>query len=168
MPLTITLISAASLAFINIWLAVRVMVVRYRGQISIGHGGDSLAETRMRAHANFTEYVPIALILMGLIELQGGNGTLLWAIGVALVVSRILHPFGMERPVPNVFRAGGFLLTLGATLVLAAWAALIVFQAQPRGKPEPVYFGMSATPLTGEEGARTALLLPSPLSPTGV
>lgn len=149
MPLTVTLICAAALAFINIWLAVRVLAVRLRGKIVLGHGGDSLMEARMRAHSNFSEYVPVALILMGLIELQGGGGTLLWAIGVALILGRVIHPFGMERPVPNVLRPAALFLTFGATLALAVWAVVIVFHAEPKGKAEPVYFGAVAAPHQG-------------------
>jgi uncharacterized membrane protein YecN with MAPEG domain len=127
MPLTISLITAVALAVINLWLSIRTGQARQAAKVSIGDGGDPLLTARMRAHANFIEYVPIALILMALIESGGGNPRILWLIGIALVIGRLIHPFGMERPSPNPFRIGGILLTYLVTIALIVWALVLVF-----------------------------------------
>ena len=119
---SVSLLFAAALALVNLWLGVRASAARIGRKVMVGDGGDPLMIARMRAHANFNEYVPLALILMTVIELMGGRGTALWVIGSVLVIGRVLHPFGMERPAPNLFRAGGIALTLGATVALIAWA----------------------------------------------
>ena len=118
----VTLLFAAALGLINLWLSIRVARARIGRKVMTGDGGDSFVIARMRAHANFNEYVPIALVLMGLIELMGGRGTPLWVIGTMLVIGRLLHPFGMERPAPNPFRAGGIALTVIANVALIGWA----------------------------------------------
>ena len=118
----VSLLFAAALGLVNLWLSLRAMAVRVKSQVMLGDEGNPLMRARMRAHANLTEYVPMALILMALIEMMGGRGTALWVIGSLLVVGRILHPFGLERPGSNPLRAGGILLTLGATAALIGWA----------------------------------------------
>ncbi|WCT73150.1 MAPEG family protein [Sphingomonas naphthae] len=129
---SITLLYAAAFALLNLWLSVRVATVRIKGGTMDGHGGDgSLLHKRGRAHANFNEYVPIALVLMLVLELRVGHAAGLWALGAALIVGRLLHPFGLERPAPNPFRMAGILLTWLATLGLALWAIYLAFQPGP-------------------------------------
>ena len=93
----------------------------------VGTGGNPLLEARMRAHANFIEYVPLALILFGLIEMRVGQSSLLFGLGVALAVARLLHPLGMERPAPNIARGGGFLLTCVVIVALVIWGAMLLY-----------------------------------------
>lgn len=124
---TVTLIFAAALALLNIWLSLRVARVRVAKNVSIGHGDAPGLEARMRAHANFNEYVPIALILMLLIELNVGPKIGLSVLGGLLVVARILHPFGMDRPAPNALRIAGAGLTWIALAALVVWAVLLAY-----------------------------------------
>jgi uncharacterized membrane protein YecN with MAPEG domain len=127
MPPITTITIAAALALINLWLSIRTGQARTAAKVSIGDGGDPRLMARMRAHANFIEYVPIALILMALIDVYGHNSRLLWLLGIALVIARVLHPFGMDRPSPNPFRITGILLTYVVTLALIVWAVILVF-----------------------------------------
>lgn len=125
MVLPVTLVIAAACGVINIWLAMRLVRGRLRGKVLVGDGGDPGMLAGMRAHANFTEYAPIALILLALIELARGPDTWLWLLGALFVLARIAHPLGMARPAPNPLRAGGALLTWIVTLLLAGWAMAI-------------------------------------------
>jgi hypothetical protein len=127
MPLPTSLIIAVALAVINLWLSIRTGQARQTAKVSIGDGGNPLLVARMRAHANFIEYVPIALILMALIESNGGSSRILWLLGIALVIGRVLHPFGMERPSPNPFRIAGIMLTYLVTIALVVYALVILF-----------------------------------------
>ena len=123
----ITPIIAAALGLLNLWLGIRVSRVRISRKVSIGHGDVPGMEARIRAHGNFNEYVPIALILMLLIEMNRGPSRGLWVIGAVLVLARVLHPFGMDRPSPNPYRAGGAMLTWAVLLALVVWAVLIAY-----------------------------------------
>jgi uncharacterized membrane protein YecN with MAPEG domain len=78
----------------------------------------------VRAHGNFAENVPLCLVLMGLAEAEAAPHLLVVALGVMLIVGRVLHVLGLGRPVPNVFRAGGvvltfFVLSIGSITILA-------------------------------------------------
>ena len=132
MLLPVTLTIAAACAVLNLWLASRLVGGRLKG-IAVGDGGSPVMLARMRAHANFTEYAPFVLILIAGIELAGGSPTWLWAAGVAFVLGRVLHPFGMERPVPNALRAGGILSTWLVLAALAGWAVVLVYGATHGG-----------------------------------
>ncbi|WP_076068787.1 MAPEG family protein [Sphingomonas montana] len=127
MTLTYTLMFAVAFALINLWLAFRAGKARLGAKVSIGDGGNPLLTARMRAQANFLEYVPLALILIGLIEMRVGASQLLFALGIALVLARIAHAFGMERPTPNPLRAGGILVTFAVTAALIVWGAMLLY-----------------------------------------
>jgi hypothetical protein len=71
--------------------------MRLRTGISILHGDNMELATRIRRHANFTESVPFALILLGFLELNGASTGLLHGLGIALVASRIVHPLGLQH-----------------------------------------------------------------------
>ncbi|WP_420139044.1 MAPEG family protein [Sphingomonas sp.] len=124
---TVTLIFAAALGLLNIWLGVRVSRLRFQHKILVGDGDLPTIEKRMRAHANFNEYVPIALILMLLIELNVGPSRILWGLGALLVVARVIHPIGMDQPKSNGYRAGGAMLTWGVLAALIVWAILLAY-----------------------------------------
>ena len=123
----ITLIIAAAMGLLNVWLGVRVSRGRAVHKVSLGDGNVPQMLARTRSHANFNEYVPIALVLMGLIEMNVGASRWLWGVGALLVVARVFHPFGMDRPAPNAYRAIGAGLTYLTLLFLVGWAIAIAY-----------------------------------------
>ena len=127
MILPITTTMAAAAALLNIWLAVRCNQIRYRGKVAQGDGGNPLLLARMRAHANFVEYAPFFLILLGLIEYARGPQQWLWLASACFFVGRVAHPLGMERPAPNPLRAGGAIITLTVLVILAVYALWLVY-----------------------------------------
>jgi uncharacterized membrane protein YecN with MAPEG domain len=129
LPITLTIAGAAAL--LNLWLSLRVSRLRMRHKVAVGSGGNERIETRMRAHANFTEYAPLFLILLGLIELSRGSQPWLWAVAIAFVLGRLAHAFGMDRPAPNALRISGMLLTYVPLLALAGYALAIPY-TEPR------------------------------------
>jgi uncharacterized membrane protein YecN with MAPEG domain len=134
LPITLTLAGAAAL--LNIWLAARDSRLRAALKVSVGDGGQEALVRRMRAHANYAENMPIVLILIGLIELAGGDARILWAAGILFIVARILHAFGMDQGSPSRLRAIGM---IGSTLVLlglAGWALSFAYLQQPRAEHE--------------------------------
>lgn len=119
---------AGLLALVYLGLSGWVIGARVSENVLIGDGGDDAVLKRIRSHANFIEYVPLALILIALLEAGGGGHGLVQGLLVALLVARILHPIGMFAP-PNsprqfACRGGGILLTL-AVLGIAAIALLL-------------------------------------------
>lgn len=122
-PLPITSLTAALAALILIVLSFIVSAGRGKAKVDVGDGGNEMLVRRIRAQGNFVEYVPMALILIGLNELAGANATLLWAMAVALLAGRIAFAHGMLASVLAT-RAGGMLLTY-ATLLAGAVTLLI-------------------------------------------
>lgn len=136
LPITMTIAGAA--AILNAWLGVRCSLRRRGAGISLGDGGDAIMAARMRAHANFIEYTPIILILIGLIELAEGSSVLLWVVGVAYILARVLHAIGMEGPLQ--LRVLGIIVTFATLIGLGLWAAAIPFTST--GKvPDSVQMG---------------------------
>ncbi|KAI0882798.1 membrane-associated, eicosanoid/glutathione metabolism protein [Annulohypoxylon maeteangense] len=68
-----------------------------------------------RAHQNFSEYIPLALTLSTIAELNGASPRLLKGILASLFVARVLHvEMGVLRPGALGWgRVGGFYWTLG-------------------------------------------------------
>ena len=121
---------AGALSLILLFLWSQVSAARMKSGISILHGDNLDLAYRIRRHANFVEHVPMALVLIGILELGGARPAILHALGGALTVARVLHPIGIgERKMPNPLRAIG----AGATfLVILAAAALALWQYAAR------------------------------------
>lgn len=130
LPITLTITGAAAL--LNIWLARRVGQMRLTHKVSIGDGGNEALIARMRAQANFIEYTPFVLILIGLIELAEGSQLWLWIVGVVYIIGRIAHGFGMDRPSPDPLRLRtiGIILTALILFGLAVYAIVLPYLHQ--------------------------------------
>ena len=119
----ITGLYAALLMVIVGYLGYKIGSLRGSTGISILHGDNMEVATAMRRHGNFTENVPMALILMGIVEANGGNVIFLHVIGVVLVLARIAHPIGLHHDsVAHPLRAVGAGGTFLAMIVLAGMA----------------------------------------------
>lgn len=123
--LEVTTFTAAVCGLIYLVLSYRVSQVRMAERIAIGDGGSNDLVVRMRAHANFGEYVPIILILMALIEYEAGYSVLLGIVSALIIVARLLHAVGMARPSPNPFRIAGTAATWMTLLLLSAWGLIL-------------------------------------------
>ena len=120
MPVGITALYTAILALLMLALAINVSIHRGKLKVDIGDGNNPQMLRMIRIHANAVEYVPIALLLMGVYELDGGSHRLLHIAGIALVVGRFAHAWGMwSRPEPTVGRIVGVSLTLLTIIALA-------------------------------------------------
>ena len=110
-----TPIYAGLLALMLVVLSVRVIRVRRTARVALGDGGDVLLQRRTRVQANFSEYVPLCLLLMLLAELQGVPALALHAIGLLLLLGRISHAYGVsQEPETFTFRVAGMAMTFAA------------------------------------------------------
>jgi uncharacterized protein len=123
-PPVITALYAGVLALILVGLAMRVIRIRRGKRIAIGDGNDDNLARRIRAHANFTEYVPIALVMMLLVELSGYPAWIVHGLGLALVVGRLFHAWSLPAQ-SLVGRTVGMVLTF-AVLISGALMCLTV------------------------------------------
>src|SRR5579859_7235700 len=111
-------------ALLLIVLSVRVMLLRGRHKVGIGDGGHQDLALAIRVQGNFVEYVPIALLLLLCVDLVGDSKWIVHVLGIALIVGRVLHAYGLSRSSAESFgRAAGTVLTL---LVLIAGSVLAI------------------------------------------
>jgi uncharacterized membrane protein YecN with MAPEG domain len=119
MPVKITAIYAAILAVFYVVLTVRVIRQRYRAKASLGDAGDALLQRAIRVHGNFAEFVPFALLLIALAELNGSPSWSIHVLGSVLVLARLSHAYGLTSGTLK-FRSVGvvatFVVLLGAAL----------------------------------------------------
>lgn len=86
-----TLFWSSLLGLLMVFLGLGVSFRRRATQVSLGDGGDGELIKRLRAFGNFTEFVPMILVLMALIELSGGAALFLHAAGGLLLAARVSH-----------------------------------------------------------------------------
>ena len=120
-PVPITAVFAALLALMLVGISIRVTVLRAKKKISLFDGGDKELGCAIRAQGNFVEYVPMALMLMGLMEWMGARSWAVYLFGAALLVARLAHAWGLYS---TVFRARAFGTTV--TWIALAAGALVV------------------------------------------
>lgn len=125
--LHISLMAAGLAALIALWLGWRCIAVRIKGRIIHGDGGNALMARRMRAQANFTEYAPVGLLLVLVLDLAGRDGWLLAGTALAFLLGRVLHAIGMDAEGENWPRKLGMILTLIILVTWAVWALLAAF-----------------------------------------
>ncbi len=123
MILPITMTAAGLAALINFWIGFRVGQVRGSEKVSVGDGGNDKVIRRMRAHANFIEYTPIVLILIGVIEMAKGTSTWLWAVMALYMLGRVAHAIGMDGPMRA--RMVGTIITMVSMIGLGLYAIAI-------------------------------------------
>lgn len=91
----ITALYAGIASLIFLILSCRVVAARLHGP-SLGDGGDTTLLRKIRAHGNFSEYVPLILIMMGILEINNFQGIYLHTIGLGLVISRAFHGYALS------------------------------------------------------------------------
>jgi uncharacterized membrane protein YecN with MAPEG domain len=118
---------AGLLALLFVGLSIRTLRLRRRLRIAIGDAGNQTMLRAMRAHANFAEYAPIAIVLMYLVEITGGSGAFVHILGASLLAGRIAHAVGVSQVDEKyAFRVIGMALTL-TSIIAAAVRLLLVF-----------------------------------------
>ena len=94
-PIPITAVFTGILAVMLAVISVRVTRLRQRKKISLMDGGDPEMTAAIRAQGNFTEYVPMALLVMGLLESAGTKHWIIYVFGTLLVAARVAHAYAL-------------------------------------------------------------------------
>jgi uncharacterized protein len=117
-------IYAAILGLLGAGLTITVIVNRTRTRIDAGDGGDARLAQAIRAHGNFAEQAPLALIVIALAEALGTRTPVIHALGAVLVFARLASAYGLSRTLAQSLpRQAGAGLT---ALVVAAASVSIV------------------------------------------
>ena len=125
--MVVTPLYAGLLALWLMLLSVRVVDRRRSARVSLGDGGNPALQRAIRAHANFSEYVPFALIMLAILELSRFSIYVLHLLGATLLVARVLHGYSMSFNRHFWFgRYWGAVLTF---VVMIAEALMCIYQA---------------------------------------
>lgn len=126
MPVPVVALYGSLNAIFNIALAANVSRARLRNKVSLGHGDSPALLMAVRAHGNNAEFVPLALVMLLIAELSGGNSLWLHVLGGALLVARVAQAWGIHiEKVPNPPRFLGTALTYFVILGASAYALLL-------------------------------------------
>jgi uncharacterized membrane protein YecN with MAPEG domain len=124
----ITTLYAGILGVMAIGIAVAVGRTRASSGISIGDGSNVELIVAMRRHANFIEFVPMTLIVIGLLELSGVGSTVIHVLGGGLVVARLSHAIGFRTDESlQILRSIGAVGSVLILLVASIWAITLAF-----------------------------------------
>jgi hypothetical protein len=99
--LLVTSIITAVLTIIFIKLSFAVIGLRRKNKVGLGSGGHEDLERAIRAQGNFAEYVPLGIILITCLELNGAPWWLVALPGIALIIGRLIHAVGINTPPPD-------------------------------------------------------------------
>jgi uncharacterized membrane protein YecN with MAPEG domain len=119
--LSVTPLYAALLGLLFIPFTMRAGLYRVKSKIFIGDGGDPEMLRRIRGQGNFVETVPLALILLIVMELSGAGHNWMNVLGALLVFGRLSHYIAITEIGPNFLRAVGMVSTLSVYLVSCGW-----------------------------------------------
>jgi uncharacterized protein len=122
---SITLATTAVLALLTSVLAIMVIIQRVRLKIEWGDGGNPVMTQAVRAHANFAEHVPMALLAIATSEVTGTSRTLIFVCASALVFARVLSAVGLSRSLgSSISRQAGASITIAVTVIAAITSLL--------------------------------------------
>jgi len=123
LPLAVTPY-AAILGLLGAALTVNVIVNRVKSGVAAGDGGVPKLAQAIRAHCNFAEQAPIALILILVAEAAGASATAI--LGALLMISRLATAYTLNRSLETtrlrVFGGGLGILVLAAASIIALLA----------------------------------------------
>jgi uncharacterized membrane protein YecN with MAPEG domain len=130
--LLITSLIAVVLTMIFIKLSFAVIKLRRQNKVGLGNGGNDDLERAIRAQGNFAEYVPLGIILIACLELNGAPWALVAPPGITLIIGRLIHAKGINTPPPDFSkRVLGMQFTFGTLITLivfnVGWALYTLF-----------------------------------------
>ena len=115
-------IYAAILGLIFVYLSVRVVKQHRSTKVSIGDGDNPALRKAIAVHNNFSQYVPLTLLLIAFVELNHASVYITHGLCACLLVARVAHAYGLAQPVQIMkLRQIGVLLTFGVIVFAALY-----------------------------------------------
>ncbi|KZN39804.1 MAPEG family protein [Pseudoalteromonas luteoviolacea] len=117
---------AAICTLFYIKLSLDVIKLRRRYKVGIGDAGHSDLITAIRAHANFIEYTPLAVILIFILEYQNVSSVWLIIFASTFLIGRFLHALALNKSYIQT-RVIGMLMTFLTLIGLALFNGFLYF-----------------------------------------
>ena len=124
----VTALYAAIIAIVMAVLSTIVAVLRSRHEVALGEGKSGELALPIRRFGNLTEYAPIVILLLLLMENAGVSAGALHAYGSVFVVLRIIHPLILfdTMGAPIWKKAGRFVSGAGTALLMLIGAGVLL------------------------------------------
>jgi len=126
--LPITGLTGGALGLLYLILSSWVSLRRIQIGRSLGDGKDHQLKRAIRVHGNFAEFVPLLLVLLGLVELTDASRAFVGGLAVTLVLARLAHAvgLGLTHRVSQLRRFGAaftylLLAVASGRLIVACW-----------------------------------------------
>jgi len=131
--MTIPVVTALYAGLVGVLLVVLAGLVsrlRRSRKVGLGDGGDKDLQRAIRVHGNAVEWAVPGVLLLLVAELNRADPLLLHACGIAIVLGRVMHAYGLSgRSGVSIGRFWGSALSWTALLVLALWCVLAFVRA---------------------------------------
>ncbi len=109
-------------------LMFRVGQIRIKEKVSLGDGDNPALFARIRAHGNYVETAPFALIGLFALAMMSAHPIALHLFGAVFFIGRILHAHGMAQKGSNgKGRLIGMMMTLFTFFGTAAYLLYLIF-----------------------------------------
>ena len=109
-------------------LMFRVGQVRIKEKVSLGDGDNPALFARIRAHGNYVETAPFALIGLFALAMMSAHPIALHIFGAVFFIGRIFHAHGMAQKGSNgKGRLIGMMMTLFTFFGTAAYLLYLIF-----------------------------------------
>lgn len=93
----ITALYASLCALLIVKLSLGVIAQRRKHKVRLGDGGIDELQAAIRTQGNATEYIPITLLLMLLLEMMNVSYWLIHLAGITLIIGRIIHASALKN-----------------------------------------------------------------------
>lgn len=114
-------------------LSIDVTKMRLQYRVPFGDGGFYELQTAIRIHGNAVEYIPIALVLMVIMEMNGANVWLVHVCGIMLFAGRLCHYYGLRHRDWRWRRSGmsatytSMMIMVIANIYYLPWEQMFIF-----------------------------------------
>ncbi len=125
MTLPITAIYVGIHGLLVLFLSIAVVRQRRKTKTPIGDGGSEDLVKTVRAHGNHVEHVPLALLMIGVLESMKAAAILLHTLGILLTIARVLHAVGLASSLNS--SPGRFLGTVGTWVMYLVSECLCLY-----------------------------------------
>lgn len=92
----ITALYASLCALLIVFLSRNVIRLRRQHRVLLGDGDHADLKAAIRIQGNATEYIPITLILMLLLEWAGAFWWIIHLAGITLLIGRLIHASALK------------------------------------------------------------------------
>lgn len=116
----VTALFSSILFFLYFYLAKNVIQIRRKHKIAIGFAKNKELEQAIAAHSNFSQYVPLGLIMMACMELNKIHFSIIFLVGISFTFGRIIHAKSFLKKTMNLKqRVQGMKFTFWTMVVMA-------------------------------------------------